>query len=361
MSGIERVCISVNSVCNLKCTYCYFFIEPGKLPGPKVLSREDLDVILGNVERYGRRPEADKPVKVNFVGSGEPLMEWKSIHAAVAGLRERRPAHAVRFYTVTNGLLLSRKVAQQMREIGLGPSVSLDGPEHIHDATRVRHNGRGSHRAAMKGIEALREEGTTVAVNVTMTRQVVANLEAVFDFIQEQGFEKVIFGRLVDVPEEHEVSTAEFYAALRRVAELKTERGLHQLEVGNLEAYRRALAGAPDRVCTMFGSTCGSGFHNIIYMQRDVYPCGRMVGIDRWKLGRFDEPLERFPERMAEITGGTGCGERFTDADSDPAGVDCLLEREREDYDPAPRRVFVGWMGGARHAGASKMPAKRHG
>ncbi len=346
MSGIERVCISVNSVCNLKCTYCYFFLEPEKLPGPKVLSREDLDLILDNVEHYGRRPEADKPVKVNFVGSGEPLMEWKSIHGAVSGLRDRRPDHTVRFYTVTNGLLLSRRVVRQMREIGLGPSVSIDGPEHIHDATRVRHNGRGSHRAAMKGIEALRAEGMPVAINVTMTRPVVSHLDEVFDFIQEQGYDKVIFGRLVDVPEEHEVSTAEFYAALRRIAELKAERGLAHLEVGNLEAYRRALAGAPDRVCTMFGSTCGSGFHNIIYMQRDVYPCGRMVGIDRWKLGRFDEPLERFPQRMTAITGSSGCGERSADEERDPAGVDCLLERERADYDPEPRAVFVGWMQG---------------
>jgi molybdenum cofactor biosynthesis enzyme MoaA len=32
MSGIERVCISVNSVCNLKCTYCYFFVTTCRAP-----------------------------------------------------------------------------------------------------------------------------------------------------------------------------------------------------------------------------------------------------------------------------------------------------------------------------------------
>ena len=71
--------------------------------------------------------------------------EWSSIRDAVGELRERRPDHTVRFYTVTNGLLLNRKVAREMKQLGLGPSVSLDGPAHIQDATRVRHNGRGSH------------------------------------------------------------------------------------------------------------------------------------------------------------------------------------------------------------------------
>jgi hypothetical protein len=103
------------------------------------------------------------------------------------------------------------------------------------------------------------------------------------------------------------VSSAEFYAALRRIAEIKVERGLDWLEIGNLEAYERALSGKPDRVCTMFGSTCGSGFHNIIYMQREVTCGAKCTLADACSgrslvLGRFDEPLDVFPQRMAAWT-----------------------------------------------------------
>jgi hypothetical protein len=173
----------------------------------------------------------------------------------------------------------------------------------------------------------------------------VDNLDGCFDFIEEQGFDKVIFDRLVDVPREQMVSSAEFYAALRRIAELKEERGLDHLEIGNLEAYKRALSGQPDRVCTMFGSTCGSGFHKIIYMQREVYPCGRMFGQQKWVLGRFDEPLEVFSQRMAAIVGSRGCGVGCSTANEGPAGPDCLIERETPGYDSSSRDGFVRWFG----------------
>ncbi|HLM48821.1 MAG TPA: hypothetical protein VK458_33485, partial [Myxococcaceae bacterium] len=168
------------------------------------------------------------------------------------------------------------------------------------------------------------------------------HLEEYFQFIAEQGFEKVIFDRLVDVPDDVAVSYPEFYRALRRIAELKESSGLHRLEIGNLEAYRRALSGKPDKVCTMFGSTCGAGFNNIIYMQRDVYPCGRMFGQERWKLGRFDEPLERFPERMRALVGPHGCGALA--GEQGAAGPDCLIERERPDYTAEPREAFIQWF-----------------
>ena len=92
----------------------------------------------------------------------------------------------------------------------------------------------------------------------------------------------------------------------------------------------------------MFGSTCGAGSDNIIYMQRDVFPCGRMFGQERWKLGRFDEPLELFPQRMAKKVrnGCGGCG----DLGDGPAEPDCLIEKERPDYDVTPRTQFVEWF-----------------
>jgi uncharacterized protein len=344
MSGIERVCISTNSVCNLKCRYCYFFLKPDDLPGPDALTMEEIGIILDRCQSYALRPEVDKAIKVNFVGSGEPLLCWTAIRGAIEALQERVPDHRLRFYMVTNGLLLKETVVAEMKALKLSPSVSLDGPARLHDATRKKHNGRGSHAEVMRGIEELRTGGVPVAINTTLGREVVGNLDEYFDFIEEQGFDKLIFGRLVDVPPEHHVTTVEFYRALRRIAEIREERGLHHLEIGNLESYRRALAGKVDRVCTMFGSTCGSGFHNIIYMQREVYPCGRMFGQERWVLGRFDEPVERFPERMAQIVGQEGCGSGCSPKGDNRAGPDCLLERESPDYDSGARSDFVDWF-----------------
>jgi uncharacterized protein len=348
MSGIERVCISTNSVCNLKCRYCYFFLKPDNLPGPEALNADEIGTILRQCHAYGLRPEVDKPIKVNFVGSGEPLLCWPAIRTAIEALNADVPDHRLRFYTVTNGLLLTPSTVREMKALKLSPSVSLDGPASLHDATRLKHNGRGSHADVMRGIETLRAAGVPVAINTTLGREVVENLDAYFDFIEESGFDKLIFGRLVDVPPEHHVTTVEFYRALRRIAEIKRERRLDNVEVGNLEAYDRALSGRTDRVCTMFGSTCGSGYHNIIYMQREVYPCGRMFGQERWVLGRYDEPLEKFPRRMADIVGADGCGSGCASPKDGPAGADCLIEREGPAYSARARDEFVEWFGGHR-------------
>lgn len=344
MSGIERVCLSVNSICNLRCSYCYFFLEPDRLPQPDALSTDEIFTILSNVDCYGQRPEIDKRIKVNFVGSGEPLVSWAAIRDAIVRLNRESPNHRLRFYTVTNGLLLDAKIVSEMKSLNLSPSISLDGPASLHDSTRLRHNGKGSHADVMRGIDALRAGGIPIAINTTLGRDVVLNLDTYFDFIEEQGFDKIIFGCLVDVPPDAAISTEEFYWALQRIAEIKQERKLDHIEIGNLEAYSRALDGKPDRVCTMFGSTCGAGYYNIIYMQRDVYPCGRMFGQEQWKLGRFDEPLDLFPARMAAIVGRMRCEDHQQVAMDGPAGPDCLIERQSSTYSSKARDQFVQWL-----------------
>lgn len=60
---IERICLSVNSVCNLACGYCYFFAIPDALPGPEALSSEEIEIILGCVHRYSQRPDVHKRIR----------------------------------------------------------------------------------------------------------------------------------------------------------------------------------------------------------------------------------------------------------------------------------------------------------
>jgi uncharacterized protein len=344
MAGIERICLSVNSSCNLRCGYCYFFLQPDRLPEPKTLTTDEIGTILDRIQAYSLRPEVDKRIKVNFVGSGEPLLAWPRIRDAVQSLAVRTPDHRLRFYTVTNGVLLTAEMVAEMKELELFPSVSLHGPAWLHDAERAHAGGGGSHHKVMRGIDLLRAADIPVAINTTLTRGIVDNLEAYLDFVVEQGFSKVIFDRLVDVPPEHEVSPTAFYDALRRSAEYIAARKLDgSLEIGNLEAYRRALTGKPDRVCTMFGSTCGAGYHNIIYLQREVYPCGRMFGRSEWRLGSFDEPLEHFVERMDEVVARQPAWVAQALQDGGPAGADCPLEPPG-DHGEA-RTDFVRWYG----------------
>lgn len=341
---IERICLSVNSVCNLACTYCYFFAIPESLPGPESLSGEEIETILNCAHRYSQRPEVHKRIKINFVGSGEPLLSWEEIRTALLRFQSTTPAHRLRFYTVTNGILLNRRIVEEMKEIGLTPSISLDGPKDLHDLYRKKHGGQGSFHQVLRGIEVLRAEGFTVAINTVLTRELLRRLPEFLSFAKEHHLQKIIFDRLVDVPaDQNPLSYAEFYRALRHIAEMTEALGLSSLEIGNLEAYRRAIRGQADLVCTMFGSTCGAGLDNLMYMQRDVYPCGRMFHQEHWRLGRFDEALELFPVRMQDRLARSRAG-ALRAAGEGGAGHDCIIEQERADYDPRAREEFVAWF-----------------
>ncbi len=232
---IERICLSVNSVCNLACSYCYFFAIPEALPGPEALSSEEIEIILGRVHRYSQRPDVHKRIKINFVGSGEPLLSWDAIRTAVHRFQSANPEHRLRFYTVTNGILLNQRIAAEMRELGLTPSVSLDGPKDLHDHHRKKHGGQGTFHQVLRGIEVLRTEGFSVAINTVLTRELLRHLPEFFSFAKEHQLHKIIFDRLVDVPaDQNPLSYAEFYRALRHIAELKEAMGLSYLEIGNL-------------------------------------------------------------------------------------------------------------------------------
>ena len=341
---IERICLSVNSVCNLACTYCYFFAIPEALPGPESLSADEIETILQCAHRYSLRPDVHKRIKINFVGSGEPLLSWAAIRTALLRFQSANPDHRLRFYTVTNGLLLNHRIATEMKEVGLSPSISLDGPRDLHDQHRKKHGGQGSFHHVQRALEVLRSEGFTVAINTVLTRDLLRRLPEFLSFAGENQLQKIIFDRLVDVPaDQNPLTYAEFYRALRHIAEVREAMGLSSLEIGNLEAYRRAVQGQADRVCTMFGSTCGAGLDNLMYMQRDVYPCGRMFHQEHWRLGRFDEPLEHFPGRMKERLAVSRAG-AFRAAGEGAAGPDCIIEQERADYDPRAREEFVAWF-----------------
>lgn len=338
---VERICISVNTRCNYACRYCYFFNPENHVDAGESLSVEEIGVILEQAYEYHVQYGFSKRIKVNFVGSGEPLLNWREIVDAVARFRSLHPDQdVIKFYTVTNASLLTPGIADEMKALRIMPSVSLDGPRELHDAHRLLLNGQGTFDATMRGIDVLRAAGFDVAINTTLTREVYDHLDAYFDFVQKQGFQKVIFDRLVDAPQGIDVlSVKEFYQFLTIARNYLTERGMTTVEVGNLEAFERNFAGTPDQVCTMFGGSCGAGSHFLIYMGTDVYPCGRMFGDPAWLLGTSNEPIDLLQSRMA--------GKRPLRSECSGCEVsaecvqDCLLDSSAPDYSCESRNEFL--------------------
>lgn len=149
--------LHVTNQCNMRCTYCVFSGEHQCRPphGDERMvwatARAALDFYVGNHE-----PAVDyvtQPPIVSFIG-GEPLLDLALIQRCVDYARARFPD--VRFAITTNGTLLTGEAADFLVAHDFLVSVSLDGPQHVHDRRRVFADGRGSFQQVADNLTALK-------------------------------------------------------------------------------------------------------------------------------------------------------------------------------------------------------------
>ena len=349
---IERICLSPNSDCNLGCRYCYFYNPQRELKHEPKLTSKEIYSIITKVVDYAEKRKLLKPIKINFVGSGEPLLAWREIRDALSMFKEVDQDSRLKFYTVTNGTLLNQKMVEEMKELKVKPTISIDGPPIIHNENRIYRNGQPTLNQTLKGLQLLKDNGFEVEINTTITPTLVSHLNEYFDFLAIHKIEKVVFDRLVDTPINFPKMTyADYYQTLEKIL-AKWDSEKIRIEIGNFESFFKSFQGRPDQVCTMFGSSCGAGLTNLMYMQREVYPCGRMFDQPFWKLGQFTDSLFDLQSMMKEkliILDQKNIVYHNNQSMCNKCEIqswcvaDCLIEKKNksERFDCSPRKNFL--------------------
>ena len=136
---------SITEQCNLQCKYCHVWrkSEPLELPTHLVLG------IINTLSKMG--------TKMMRLTGGEPLAR-DDITQII------NHAHALGIYTVlsTNGILFSEKIKEINKLDRV--SISLEGPESIHDSIR----GGGSYKKAVEAIEIAKRKNIPVSIATTL-------------------------------------------------------------------------------------------------------------------------------------------------------------------------------------------------
>lgn len=166
--------------CNLKCVHCY-----------SESCGVDYDGELTNAEaREMIRNLAAFKVPVLLFSGGEPLMR-EDMFELGAYAREL----GIRPVISTNGTLITKTVAKKIKDIGFGyVGISLDGMQDTNDRFR---GVKGAFSAAIKAFENCLSIGQKVGLRLTMTRDNVQDLPAIFDLIEEVGIPRACFYHLV--------------------------------------------------------------------------------------------------------------------------------------------------------------------
>ncbi len=95
----------------------------------------------------------------------------------------------------TNGTLITKEKAKQLKEIGLSyVGISLDGLEETHDKFR---GVKGSFKKAMQAIEHCQEAGIKVGLRFTINKRNVDDIPGIFDLLEEKDIPRACFYHLV--------------------------------------------------------------------------------------------------------------------------------------------------------------------
>ncbi|WP_060483107.1 quinohemoprotein amine dehydrogenase maturation protein [Pseudomonas sp. NBRC 111119] len=165
---ISTVVLNVNTGCNLSCTYCY----KEDLDVPTKGRRMSFDTARKSIDLLLAEGAVHQRINVIFFG-GEPLTNLPLIKQVVAYTEARCAALGKRvdFSMTTNATMLTEDIVDYLDAHRFGLSISMDGPQAVHDRRRITVSGQGTYAVVAAKSRMLLQRYTSkpVGVRVTLT------------------------------------------------------------------------------------------------------------------------------------------------------------------------------------------------
>jgi MoaA/NifB/PqqE/SkfB family radical SAM enzyme len=203
----ENLSIELTTRCTNECSHC--FARTGRVSWPELSFETARDIIEEGFALGYRR--------LHLTG-GEPFL-WPRI----IDLIEAADGYES-FFINTNGMLINPELARRLAGFGdrLFLSISLQGPEEVHD----RFRGRGSFQKGVRGIRCALDAGLKVLVFAVIGRSLAAVLPrfAEFIFSELSGVRELTLIQLIraegdsDDPVEELLSPEDFVRVVRSAA-----------------------------------------------------------------------------------------------------------------------------------------------
>ena len=261
--------------CNLKCVHCYAQSED--ISYDNELTHEQSLALMDDLADFG--------VPVILFSGGEPL-----VHPRLVEYAQYAVSKGMRAVISTNGTLITKEKAQQLKEVGLSyVGISLDGLEETHDKFR---GVPGSFKRSMTAIENCQEAGIKVGLRFTINKRNVQDIPGIFDLLEEKNIPRACFYHLVYSGRGSEIAKEDLnHEETRKVLDLIMDRtrDLHDrnmakevLTVDNHAdgpyLYQRLLKEDPERAAEVMellemneGNNSGRGI-GCVSWDGEVYP-----------------------------------------------------------------------------------------
>ncbi len=310
--ALSTVVLNVNTGCNLSCTYCY----KEDLDTPGAGKRMGAETAEAAVEMLLRESPDEPRYTVVFFG-GEPLSNRALIEHMV-GYCERRFAgigKSVDFVMTTNATLLDEEIVDWLDAHRFGLSVSMDGPEAIHDRNRRTVGGMGTYATVRRKVDMLlsRYRSRPVGARVTLTAGTTDVVRIWNHLSDDVGFAEVGFAPVtsgsIDTFNLSQAEVAEIFAGMKELGRNYLDAALqgrstgfsnmHQLLTDLHEGHKKSLP-------------CGAGLKMLSVDHRgELDLCHRFTGSSLPSFGNVRTGVDtpRLTEFLSQRLNrsGTGC------------------------------------------------------
>lgn len=169
----------VGDRCNLACTYCY----QTHIRNETTNKRMTFDTLRATLEQVAKTPT--RPISFSWHG-GEPLLAGKDFfRKAIEIQSELFPQKGEIFNSVqTNGILLDDEWFELFKRAGFAVGISVDGPRHINDKTRVTKGGASTYDSIIRNIDIARRFNIPLNAICVVGEQHAAQATSVFNTLR---------------------------------------------------------------------------------------------------------------------------------------------------------------------------------
>ncbi|HHT93701.1 MAG TPA: anaerobic sulfatase maturase [Clostridia bacterium] len=288
-----------SSLCNLRCTYCFYHDVAKKRLSPSygLMTEKTLEVLVRKVFQY-----AKGFAYFGFQG-GEPTLVGLTFFEKLVELQKKYNIWGVKVINAiqTNGTHLNKNWAEFFHKNNFLVGISLDGPPNIHDRFRLNADGKGSFDKVMGAVKLMEKHEVEYNILCVVNNVVAENAARVYRFFKSNNIKYIQFIPCLNpfgdehVYYDYTLTSENYLNFLKTTFDLWYEdwsRGT-PISIRTFDNYVSMIAGYPPEACGMSG-VCSCYF--LVESDGSVYPCDFYV-LDEYRLGNV---LENSLEEMME-------------------------------------------------------------
>lgn len=191
---MTHLLLQVTQACNLQCEYCAFaYNGDEKLQRKHTARKMSFEIAKKAIDFYADHSNLNQTAMISFYG-GEPIINFDLIKKCIEYSNSRFDGKVINFGITTNATILTNEIMDYFFRNRVIVTVSLDGPQKIHDKNRKNGTGQGTYNIVVNNLKKLiekygREAEKYLSINVVIDPR--DNLNEIYEWLSQPWLDKI--------------------------------------------------------------------------------------------------------------------------------------------------------------------------